>query len=296
MNHPNTVKEESKSLLKMTRASIEHRGQQIDYASQIMALQHRTHLYSISIIGHFARIIRWDRAGACVSARFNYQDGSSNWLGEFLFRYANASSQARGFDPHAQRVGVDELEGLSQAINDHLAKFDYPLHHQSDLRRTCDPSYPVYKINVKDQESRKESAYIICRPFFEVPSLCSRATRGYLALAVETEELVFLKDTWRVDGDGILSEADVYRILRGHKEIRSFLPVVLASGDVFIKDSQPQCTKTQDYVEGSQWGHQTTWIRKHIRHRVVQKLALPLRMVQTDKELLEAIRNVLIGM
>ena len=299
VNDAATVKEEAKSesesLLKMTQASIEHRGQQIDYASQIMALQHRTHLYSISIVGHFARLIRWDRAGAIVSERFNYQDGSSNWLGGFLFRYANATPEARGFDSHAQRATDDERHELAKAVDGHLAKFNYPLHHQRDLRNTCDPSYPAYKINVKDEESRKESAYIICRPFFEVPSLCSRATRGYLALAVETEELVFLKDTWRVDEPGILSEAEVYRILRQYKEILPFLPIILASGDALLSDGQPQCTKTQDHVGGFQWVHQTTWIRKHIRHRVIQRLALPLRMVRTDKELLEAIRNVLIG-
>ena len=186
MNQAAAVNDEIKqqSLLKMTDTSIKHRGQQIDYASQIMALQHRSHLFSISIIGHHARFIRWDRAGACVSECFDYRDTKSNWLGEFLFRYVHATPEERGFDPHVQRAKDEELEELATAVDDHLAKFDYPVHQRLDLQRTCDSSYPAYKISVKDKESKEEDEYIICRPFFEVPSLCSRATRGYLAVSM----------------------------------------------------------------------------------------------------------------
>ena len=297
VSQADVVKAENKqqSLLKMTDASIKRRGQQIGYASQILALQHRSHLFSISVIGHLSRLIRWDHAGVCVSECFDYRDAKSNWIGEFLFRYAHATPEERGFDPHVQRATDDELEELANAVDNHLAKFDYPVHRRLDLQRTCDSSYPAYKISVKDKESKEEDEYIICRPFFEVPSLCSRATRGYLAVSMTKKVLVFLKDTWHVDVDGMLSEAEAYAILREYKEILPFLPVVLASADGLMSDDQPQYTKMQEFVEGSQWEHHTQWLRKPVRHRVVQELALPLRMVRNDKQLLEAIRNVLIG-
>ncbi|KAI0089849.1 hypothetical protein BDY19DRAFT_88432, partial [Irpex rosettiformis] len=288
---------EGQSLLGMSNLSIEHREQQIEYASQIMALQHRIHLFSISIIGHYARLIRWDRAGACVSERFNYHDGSNNWLGEFLFRYANATPEQRGFDPNVRKATARELTALSEAVDAHLSKFNYSLHQQAELKKTVDPSYPAYKICVKDQssnlESKKVTQYIICRPFFDIFSLCSQSTRGYLALSVSDKTLVFFKDTWRADVEGMLSEAEVYAILRQNKELLPLLPVVLACGDALLSDGQVQCTKTQDCVEGTQWAHHTAWLRRLIRHRVVQKLAFPLHTVQNSKQLLEAICNIL---
>ncbi|KAI0089840.1 hypothetical protein BDY19DRAFT_941069 [Irpex rosettiformis] len=299
VNDGGVVKEEkAKSLSKMTNTSIKHRGQQIDYASQIMALQHRSHIFSISVIGHHARLIRWDRAGACVSERFNYANGSSNWLGEFLFRYANATREQRGFDHCVQKANKDEIDLLNAGVNDHLRKFHYPAHLDAELSRTVDESYPAYKVSVKDQATEKESDYIICRPFTEVFSLCGRATRGYLAWGVLQHKLVFLKDTWRADSevDGLLSEAEAYGILGGLnlEVLASLLPIVLASGDVTLLDGTPQCTLTQDFADPKyQWFRPTAWLRKHLRHRVVQELALPLRMVRNSLELLKAIRNTL---
>ncbi|KAI0089876.1 hypothetical protein BDY19DRAFT_992828 [Irpex rosettiformis] len=295
MNDGATVENERiQSFLGTTDRSIKHRGQQIEYASQIMALQHRIHLFSVSIIGHYARLVRWDRAGACVSERFDYHDGSNNWIGEFLFRYANATPEERGFDPNVQRATAKEVAALAKAVDAHLGKFDYSPHQRPELKKTTDPSYPAYKIRVKDQSSDKVSEYIICRPFFEVSSLCSRATRGYLALPVRNRtKLVFFKDTWRTDIEGMLSEAEVYAILRENKELLPLLPVVLACGDALLSDGQVQCTKTQDCVEGTQWVHHTAWLRKLIRHRVIQELAFPLHMVRNSKQLLEAIRNIL---
>ncbi|KAI0089864.1 hypothetical protein BDY19DRAFT_89279 [Irpex rosettiformis] len=285
---------EGQPLLETSIASIKHRGQQIEYTNQIMTLQHRIHLFSISIIGHYARLICWDRAGACVSECFNYHDGSNNWIGEFLFRYANATPEQRGFDPNVKRATAKEVAALTKAVNVHLSKFDYHPHRRAELEKTADPSYPVYRVCVKDQSSNKVSQYIICRPFFEVSSLCSQATRGYLALPVcNRTKLVFFKDTWRPDIEGMLSEAEIYAILRGNEELLPLLPVVLACGDVLLSGGQVQCTKTQDSAEDNQWVHHSARLRKLTRHRVIQELAFPLHMVQNSKQLLGAVRNTL---
>ncbi|KAI0089875.1 hypothetical protein BDY19DRAFT_992827 [Irpex rosettiformis] len=172
----------------MTGVSIKYRGQQIDYASQIMILQHRSHVFPISIVDHYADLIRWYRAGAVVSESFSYVDGPSNWL---------------------------------------------------------------------------------------ALSICGHETCGYLAWGIAEKRLVFLKDGWRADIEGSASKADMYAILDENQV--PCLPAVCAGGDVFRSDGTVESTVAQEYI----------------RNRIVQHLALPLRMVRNAKELLIAIRNTL---
>ncbi|KAI0693661.1 hypothetical protein BC835DRAFT_1352953 [Cytidiella melzeri] len=296
MNEGDAVgKEKEEPITNMTNRSIDHRGQQIDYAAQVLTLQHRSHVFSISIIGHHARLIRWDRAGALVSERFNYVDGSSNWLGEFLFRYEHATPEQRGYDVNVQKATHREIQLLKTGVNEYLEKF--PMYKESELAATVNNSYPSYKVRVHGEAAADSShpgvvnEYIICQPFTEVSSLCGRATQGYLAWGVFENDLVFLKDTWRTDLEGVMSEAAVYAVLQ--KNFVPFLPSVLVSGDVCLSTGHVQCTLTQDYAEGYAWSRPTAWLRRHVRHRVVQHLALPLRMVRNSKELVRAIRNVL---
>ncbi|KAI0693649.1 hypothetical protein BC835DRAFT_1352879 [Cytidiella melzeri] len=296
MNEGDAVgKEKEEPITNLTTRSIDHRGQQIDYAAQVLTLQHRSHVFSISIIGHHARLIRWDRAGALVSERFNYVDGYSNWLGEFLFRYEHATPEQRGYDVNVQKATEEEIQLLKTGVNEYLEKF--PMYKDSELAATVNNSYPSYKVRVHGEATADSShpgvvnEYIICQPFTEVSSLCGRATQGYLAWGVFENDLVFLKDTWRTDLEGVMSEAAVYAVLE--KNFVPFLPSVLVSGDVCLSTGHVQCTLTQDYAEGYAWSRPTAWLRRHVRHRVVQHLALPLRMVRNSKELVRAIRNVL---
>ncbi|KAI0693651.1 hypothetical protein BC835DRAFT_1352886 [Cytidiella melzeri] len=296
MNEGDAVeKEKQEPITNMTNRSIDHRGQQIDFAAQVLTLQHRSHVFSISIIGHHARLIRWDSAGALVSERFNYVDGSSNWLGEFLFRYEHATPEQRGYDVNVQKATHREIQLLKTGVNEYLEKF--PMYKDSELAATVNNSYPSYKVRVHGEAAVDSSdpgvvnEYIICKPFTGGSSLCGRATQGYLAWGVFENDLVFLKDTWRADLEGVMSEAAVYAVLQ--KKFVPFLPSVLVSGDVCLSTGHVQCTLTQDYAEGYAWSRPTAWLRRHVRHRVVQHLALPLRMVRNSKELVRAIRNVL---
>ncbi|KAI0809056.1 hypothetical protein BC629DRAFT_1732418 [Irpex lacteus] len=299
VNDRSAIKKEY--LSKMTNQSIFHRGQQIQYVSNVMALQHRSHVFSISIIGHYARLIRWDRAGALVSERFNYHDGENSWLAEFLFRYSKATPEQRGFDCHVQKADKDDIALLDAAVKAHIQEFKYPAHLKIPLERTVDASYPAYKVHVdpetKDDEAPEGRDYIICRPFTEISSLCGRATRGYLAWGVHEKKLVFFKDTWRAEGEGLFSEAQIYKDLHGLNldRLKSLLPTVLVSGDVRLSNKKSlQRTQTQKFADPKyQWFRPTAWLREHIRHRVVQELALPLHMVRNSKELLQAICNAL---
>ncbi|KAI0752279.1 hypothetical protein BC629DRAFT_1256541, partial [Irpex lacteus] len=48
------------------------RGRLASYAEQTFSHQHRTHLFQLLVLGNEIRFIRWDRAGASVSGKFNY--------------------------------------------------------------------------------------------------------------------------------------------------------------------------------------------------------------------------------
>lgn len=57
-----------------------------------------------------------------------------------------------------------------------------------------------------------------------------------------SKRLVFLKDSWRISGDGMEKEADIYKELKDCGV--SFIPSVLCAGDV-ICDELPQRTQTE---------------------------------------------------
>lgn len=269
----------------------ENRGQQIDYATWAMRLQHRTHTFSVSIIGHNARFIRWDRSGAVVSAAFNYITGN-NYLSEFLWRYEKATDELRGFDTSAVRATLDEVEVLRAAIEAKLEAFNDD-EQRSKLKMTLDGHTQAYKLKVFRDGCDEIREYIVCKPFMDADSPCGRATRAYYAWGLEEQELLFLKDAWRPDVSGVLSEADVYDLLEKIK-IRA-RPHVYIAGDVLDSSGEAQATVTQDNTEGTDALRPIAWLRHHQHYRVVQKLAHPLFMVEDSKQLVQAICDVLEG-
>ena len=79
-------------------------------------------------------------------------------------------------------------------------------------------------------------------------STIGRATRGYIALHVEGQCLVFLKDSWRADSPDIHPELEVYAKLVEHS-VR-YVATALGGGDVgIVVDGvlQQQRTLSQDY-------------------------------------------------
>ena len=267
------------------------RGQIIDYATEVQRLQHRTALFTVSLFGHQARISRWDRAGTIVSETFDYV--KTQWLAEFLWRYSHAGLGDRGYDENVSIASSDDSQTFVQEVSRYLKRFSDE-DHRKKMKNTLDPEYPTYKILVTDEATHKSSAYIVRRPFFDVLSPTGRATRGYLAWGIEENGLRFLKDTWRTDIPGVLSEAEVYDILT---ELNApHLPVTQKSGDVKDSNGEVQSTLTDEWAtRKTPWSRRTVWIRRHLHHRLVQELALPLHMVETSLQLAKAILNVLIG-
>ena len=233
------------------------------------------------------------RINICPGLKLAHNCKKTNWLGEFLWRYERTNEEQRGHDLSVKPATKAEAARLDKAFDSYLANFPGgtvppKLKELRDL-----PKYPAVKMRVHDKGSKvRFRDYIVRRPFFGVDTPFGRATRAYIAWDIEDEALGFLKDVWRVDEDGVLSEEQVYANLIDTLEL-PHMPEVIMSGDVRPRVGKMQSTLTQDYVgKKYSWPLPTTWIRRHVHSRIVQKLALPIILVRRSKQLTQAIRNV----
>ncbi|KAH9932696.1 uncharacterized protein BXZ73DRAFT_77414 [Epithele typhae] len=99
--------------------SDEHLGQIINYALEVVKRQHRQHVFSVSLCGTSARLIRWDRAGAVVSRAFDILT-HPHLLCEFLWCYARISQHDRGFDCSVQLGTLADDELFQKEITKHI--------------------------------------------------------------------------------------------------------------------------------------------------------------------------------
>ncbi|KAN0118276.1 Ribonuclease H-like domain containing protein [Russula decolorans] len=91
-------------------------GQMTSYVTSHLGSQFRTHAFFVLIVHNYARIIRWDRGGAVVTApiRFNEEDHLFN----FFIRYNYADSYIRGSDSSVRAPKPKELCDATQCINE----------------------------------------------------------------------------------------------------------------------------------------------------------------------------------
>ncbi|KAA1468596.1 hypothetical protein DENSPDRAFT_794640 [Dentipellis sp. KUC8613] len=89
-----------------TECGKDTRGQIIAYASANLELQFRTFVFSVLILGRYARLIRWDRSGAIVTKRIDYVEDPKPLI-EFLWRYNLLSDAQRGHDESVKPANVD---------------------------------------------------------------------------------------------------------------------------------------------------------------------------------------------
>lgn len=276
------------------------RGQLISYVKEQMSRQHRTGMYQIFICGDYARLLYFDRSGGVVTKRFNYHT-HPEILADFLWRYSHLDQAARGWDPSVVAATDEEAqlfdERVGQFVDDYGTAPERNLDHLSSklfaasLGRKAD--YPTFKIKLESQGYA--GTLLIRQPFFEPFSPVGRATRGYVAYVVETEEVVFLKDTWRTTHRaGRKSEAEVYEFLKS-RNIPN-IPEVIYAADVCGPDGKIQETFLDQFVlkiapTVKPFGH----LRGHIHCRIVQQLAFPLSSFRTSKELVTVLRDALIS-
>ncbi|OJT01967.1 hypothetical protein TRAPUB_7611, partial [Trametes pubescens] len=251
-------------------------GQILSYGVLVFERQHRTHHFSIIVFGGFVRIIRWDRAGAIFSEKFNYREEPGK-LARFLWRFSRLSPVQKGHDPTATRVlpGTPDYALMERCASTRRLTDDYA---RKLFMTTLAKDYPWWRITVQDVGGARD--FLVGKPTFVASGLVGRGTRGYVALDLSDPDhrFVFLKDCWRVLHERSETEGAILSYLNecGVKGI----PSRLCDGDVGEQE-----TVSQDIWKAK---HEDEECRmKHHKHYrlVVKEVGVPLRRFENGKQL-----------
>ena len=176
------------------------RGQLVSYAAALAGSQFRVHAFCVLVCGKFARFIRWDRDGATVTERFSYIQ-YPHLLADFFWRYNHLDPLQQGYDTSVSSINPNE-SGIQSIYFETLQK-DNPAH-----RKFCILMVPD-RVNAED-----EKQFVVSfPPEYTARSPFGRGTRPMLAFDMEKEKIVFLKDYWRADVDGMDKEGKIYELL-----------------------------------------------------------------------------------
>ncbi|KAI9431449.1 hypothetical protein BJY52DRAFT_1232129, partial [Lactarius psammicola] len=201
----------SNRLMNQSTKGVSTAGQITTYAALQLDSQYHTHVFSVLVVGDYARLIRWDRSGAIVTAPIYYQRDPE--LLDFFTRYDQAERPMRGHDDSVRKATSAEVQQAVCASKD----FRVPLE------------LLVVTVPLQGRESECRE-YIIKPPVARPHTPPGRATRTSIAYDVQRNCIVFFKDSWRVAADEISREGDLYAILN-EAGIRN-VPRCSASGDI----------------------------------------------------------------
>ncbi|KDQ30030.1 hypothetical protein PLEOSDRAFT_154739 [Pleurotus ostreatus PC15] len=205
------------------------RGQIASYAGVAMAMQFRSHLFSVLICGKYARFIRWDRSCAIVSRRFDYTV-YPELLFEFYLRFAQLTDSQRGLLPGfsilSKKEGLIAVEALKKYADD-----TYAGAAADEYKKVIACDRPLLCMEFEGQR------YAVPIRRFDGGSYSpfGRMTRNRMVVLLEpTPRVMFFKDFWREDSEYAEPEAEVYRLISGDEELSKcrYLAKMHAGGDV----------------------------------------------------------------
>ncbi|KAG5732754.1 hypothetical protein E4T56_gene16727 [Termitomyces sp. T112] len=274
-----------------TDAGMRSRSQLIHYATEWFSRQHRRHAFTIFLFGTYVRFIRWDRAGAIVSERFNFKSDCS-YLVEFLWRFSHLDDIGRGRDPFVRRATPEEARIAHMELEEWKPKAERPVI--------------VFTVPGEDGKDRE---FLAWGSMSEPRSLTGRCTRTYPVYEIVTKQKYLLKDAWRAHS--LSPEADILRELR-EAEVEH-VPIYICGGDV-----DGGVTRTDLYVTAEEadegWGDVSaappsfkmdgTWkcgknwrrITQRFLHRFVSSvIGKPLKNFTSSKHMLLVVSHAFIG-
>ncbi|KAI0295313.1 hypothetical protein B0F90DRAFT_1201281 [Multifurca ochricompacta] len=263
--------------------------QLIAYASAHHCAQFRVFSFSVFLFGEMGRLLRWDRSGVIYTEPFKWATQPET-LFEFLWRFNFLSDFDRGFDTTVTSVPDDEAEA---AISELRTYEGFEKVRKADLHKLL-----VRDDHAADSELR---SFITPGAVWCSESFFGRSTFGYIAYDVARKDLVYLKDSWRINLPGIQKEGDTY-----HKLHNAQVPHIAKfglAGDVPLSPEHSevslfaaQRTRTQDYLKGSEGGH--NWcpgrpaVDPFVHYRLVlETLGRPLNTFISTRQLCEVIRD-----
>jgi Fungal protein kinase len=276
-----------------TKSAYKTCGQLIAYATALHRSQFRVFSFSIALFGDAGRLLRWDRSGVIYTEPFKWADGD---LFEFLWRFNHLSPVDRGHDTTITLAEDDEAMMALPKLRTY-PKFESV--QKDHLHRIL-----VWDDRTPDEKPRR---YITPSAKWATEALIGRATYGYIAYEVESGNLVYLKDFWRVDHPEVQKEGDVYRELQDAKvpNIAKMgragdVPVSPDGDKLQVVSSRIQRTKTQDYLSGP--GSQHSWcpghpqVEPYIHYRLVlETVGMSLNQFRSTRQLCEVIRDAIVG-
>jgi hypothetical protein len=317
---------EEKFFPKLFNNTCASRGQITLYSVRQQAYQFRTSILTVGIFGNVARLFRWDRTGCKVTVPIDYSSREGNLqLTEFFLRLDRMADdpEARGWDPTVEDATEEEGEDFAEAVR--MACEGRPKPKQRKTRKqrkeaegeevmpdpmfrklvqgVGDPSrYPRKKVYVLDGDAEK--GYIVGRPTSVLKAPTGRATRGFVGMSVDTKELVFLKDSWRPDVEGIQPEDSWYQMLLKKKQKKKhegmkYIGAYSHGSDVYATRKFVRCEdkkqRTITHLYAKDHGRVESMMG-YVHHRVVQsELYLPLEMFRDSKHLTSIMYDIANG-
>ena len=270
--------------------SCDIRGQMTLYSTRMQMYQFRTCIFSVGIFGNVARLFRWDRAGAIVSAPIEYSVAGNRELSEFFYRFDRANRTQRGWDPTIHDAGSEETAAFAQAIQTIAGEKDTALLG-SLLESVGDPrEFPRKKVNI----TKQKASYIIGRSLVAAESPTGRATRCFVAMDVDTKKLVFLKDSWRPDLLEMKPESHWYKKVKGGSNLAAFLH----GSDVEYPMEGGEEGPTQRTITDLHFAKfcEISGMMGYLHHRTVQsEFYLPLKTFKDSQNLTQIMSDVIVG-
>ncbi|CDO78194.1 hypothetical protein BN946_scf184974.g2 [Trametes cinnabarina] len=136
-------------------------GQIATYASSVFEFQHRTHHFSVVLLGSWARLARWDRSGVIFSSKFDYKQEPAK-LARFFWRVApwKAKEKTLADDDYVAKRFVKSLSG----------------------------DRPWWRLTVSDKTHGSRD-FLVGRPTFAAAGVASRLSQGLLAHGAHRSKL-----------------------------------------------------------------------------------------------------------
>lgn len=288
-------------------------GQLISYALQMFRYQHRTCLYSIIVMGHNARIIRWDRSGAIVTEKFNYVKDPAK-LCHFFLAFARATPTEQGYDTTVTPVLNDtaDWELMDVMSKQQLKWRDYA--REFFETSIADPTTKRWKMTVvetkldrsKKKKIKEKIEVLVGAAHVPCDSVVGRGTRIFVGLRCKSKPLddpdicpfVALKDVWRVQV--LEKEGDIMREL--NKAGVKSIPTVAVHSDVAVKNKVQTTQTDAHYKKMYKKAHGKAVpllenpFRTHVHYRMVEEeVCQRLSSFKKGYELLKLIRDYLRG-
>lgn len=257
------------SFLHATQAGKDTLGQITSYAAAQLGAQFRTHVYSVFILRDTARILRWDRSGTIVTEAIKYNEDS--FLAEFFRHYSKAPAAMRGADMSVSLPTPLQAESARNALG-------------------LDTSISLAKLSIRPDRG-KAQYFVVPAPSATLYTPPGRATRGFKAYDVSRRNVVFLKDSWRINLPDIHQEGEIYKTLND-AEVAN-VPQCIVSGDISL---DYHATKTNLYAQKPWACHSGARLIPHQHCRLVlDVVGCILYEYSSSYEMVSAVRNALIG-